>query len=360
MNGICGPTPPKRLLHCAYANCGATFTRQRRLNEHETVHAGERPWLCAVSGCGRRFSRRLHLSRHALRHAGVKKLACKFAGCAQSFADGGKLKRHACYFHGDQNYFKCDHPGCSLTFKKRRMFKLHLQEHDSSPRFRCSKDGCDAAFHSHGARKAHEKKHAGYRCPHANCQVLEHTWSKLQKHVAKHPATFTCQTCEKVFKRRDALRRHKRVHASHKPVLACPRGDCRAYFSTTFNLQHHIRKVHLELLKHKCSFPDCPRVFAMRESMTRHLLCHDPPAAKLKKRQRPKKSWQKRLDQKQLPRVEEDLRRLFALRMRIARRAKVEVDLSPLFNERKIRHYVDPEVNLRSLFGIKGPPPLEV
>lgn len=77
------------------------------------------------------------------------------------------------------------------------------------------------------------------------------------------------------------------------------------------------------------------------------------------KRQRPKKSWQKRLDGHHLPFVEEDLRRLFTLRMRISRRAKVETNLSGLFNERKIPHYVDPEVNLRNLFGIKKPRPLE-
>lgn len=81
-------------------------------------------------------------------------------------------------------------------------------------------------------------------------------------------ATFTCQTCKKEFKKADALRRHKHTHASHKPVLVCPRSDCQAYFSTTFNLQHHIRKVHLDLLKYKCSFPDCPRMFAMRVSET--------------------------------------------------------------------------------------------
>lgn len=57
--------------------------------------------------------------------------------------------------------------------------------------------------------------------------------------------------------------------------------------------------------------------------------------------------------------MEENLRRLFALRMRISRRAKVETNLSGLFNERKIPHYVDPEVNLRNLFGMKQPRPLE-
>ncbi|XP_074512283.1 P43 5S RNA-binding protein-like [Sebastes fasciatus] len=352
--------PRLQLFNCAHVDCGATFTRQWRLKEHETVHTGARPCLCTITGCDRRFSRKSHLKRHMLQHRGVKQFQCKFATCTQSFIHAGKLKRHVRYAHGDKNkYFKCNQPNCSLTFKKRRVFKLHVQEHGVPAKSKCSKDGCVATFDSHIARKAHEKTHAGYRCPHANCQVLEHTWGKLQKHMAKHPVTFTCQVCKKVFKKADALRRHKRIHASHKPVLVCPRDDCQAYFSTTFNLQHHIRKVHLELLKYRCSFPDCPRMFAMRESMTRHLLRHDPSATILKKRQRPKKSWQKRLDGHHLPAVEENLRGLFALRMRISRRAKVETNLAGLFNERKIPHYVDPEVNLRNLFGIKQPRILE-
>lgn len=73
------------------------------------------------------------------------------------------------------------------------------------------------------------------------------------------------------------------------------------------------------------------------------------------KRHRPKRSWQKRLDGHRLPLVEEDLRRLFALRMRVSRRTKVETNLSGLFNERKIPHYVDPEVNLRNLFAMRKP-----
>ena len=80
--------------------------------------------------------------------------------------------------------------------------------------------------------------------------------------------TYTCQACKKVFKRVDRLRQHKQVHALHKPVLVCPKMGCQAYFSTTFNLQHHIRKVHLKLLKHRCSFPDCQQMFAMRVSNT--------------------------------------------------------------------------------------------
>ncbi|XP_072225153.1 P43 5S RNA-binding protein-like [Leuresthes tenuis] len=361
MNGVFSGKPvdgkPRQVLTCTYAGCGAIFSRDWKLKEHETVHTGARPCQCTIAGCDRRFKRKSHLSRHMLGHRGVKAFQCKSADCTKAFIDAGKLKRHVRYAHEDKNcYFKCNQPKCTLTFKKRRLFKLHLQEHHVAAKFKCSKDGCAATFDSHIARKAHEKKHAGYRCPHANCLVLGLTWGKLKKHLAKHPVTFTCSVCKKVFKKADALRRHKRIHASHKPVLVCPRDDCQAYFSTTFNLQHHIRKVHLDLLKFKCSFPDCPRMFAMRESMMRHLLHHDPSATTLKKRKRTKKSWQKRLNGHHLPHVEENLHRLFALRMRISRRAKVETNLSGLFNERKIPHYVDPEVNLRNLFGIKRPP----
>ncbi|KAF7657751.1 hypothetical protein LDENG_00022180 [Lucifuga dentata] len=353
--------PRTQLFNCLHADCGATFTRQWRQKEHETVHTGARPHQCAFAGCGRRFSRLSHLSRHKLQHSGVKRFKCNLTSCMKSFFDTSKLKRHVSYAHTEQaKYFKCTQPNCSLTFKKRRIYKLHLQDHGEPVKFKCSKDGCGAMFDSPIARKAHEKKHTGYRCSHANCHVFEHTWSKLQKHMAKHTATFTCQVCKKEFKKVDALRRHKRIHAVHKPVLVCPKNDCQAYFSTTFNLQHHIRKVHLELLKYRCPFPDCPRMFAMRESLTRHLLRHDPSASTLKqKHQRPKKSWQKRIDGHQLPLVEEDLRSLFALRFHVSQRAKVEADLSGLFSERKIPHYVDPEVNLRNLFGLKKSRPLE-
>lgn len=100
------------------------------------------------------------------------------------------------------------------------------------------------------------------------CVVVrgERNLSNKNVFVFLYAATFTCQVCKKVFKKMDLLRRHKRIHASQKPVLVCPREDCQAYFSTTFNLQHHIRKVHLNLLKYKCPFPDCPRMFAMRVS----------------------------------------------------------------------------------------------
>ncbi|XP_034154283.2 P43 5S RNA-binding protein-like [Pangasianodon hypophthalmus] len=349
--------PRLQLFNCVHADCGATFTRRWRLEEHETAHTGARPHKCPAEGCARSFSRRSHLSRHALKHKG-QSFRCTAASCSKVFSSRDKLRRHVRYAHADkERFFTCTFPGCVMTFRKRRLLKLHQATHGVFPGFRCSKAGCSLTFSTRVARKAHEKTHTGYRCPHSQCPVVEHTWGKLQKHAAKHPASHSCSTCKKTFGKLDALRRHKRTHAPQKPVLLCPSDGCQAYFSTTFNLQHHIRKVHLKLLRHHCSFPGCEKAFAMRESLVRHMLHHDPDAAKLKRRQkRSSKSWQKRLEGRSRGSlVEDDLRRLFTLRMRFSRRTKLEANLSGLFNERKIPRHVDPEVNLRDLFNIKPP-----
>lgn len=40
MNSVQGGKPVRPLLKCTYTECGATFSKQRKLKEHETVHTG--------------------------------------------------------------------------------------------------------------------------------------------------------------------------------------------------------------------------------------------------------------------------------------------------------------------------------
>ncbi|TRY65745.1 hypothetical protein DNTS_005583 [Danionella cerebrum] len=344
-----------KLLNCSYPECGATFTRQWRLQEHETLHSGERPHKCGVVDCGRSFTRRAHLRRHELVHNGVKNFKCTAVDCGETFINADKLRRHQRFKHEDKsNYFKCKEPRCSKTFRKRRELKLHLATHGISS-FRCSKVRCGMSFDSRIARAAHERKHAGYRCTNAECHVTAATWGRLQKHRRSHPVSYTCTACKKVFNKPFAMRRHKRTHALQKPVLLCPSQGCQAYFSTTFNLQHHIRKVHLKLLSHCCYFPDCNKSFAMRESLLRHMLLHEPDAAKHKlPHKKRNRIWQKRLEGRNRSPLIEDFHNLFSLRMNISPKPKLEADLNGLFNERKIPHYIDLEVNLRDLFSTKA------
>ncbi|XP_039596364.1 P43 5S RNA-binding protein [Polypterus senegalus] len=342
-------------FRCDHEGCGATFTREWRLLEHRTAHTGEKLYGCDVGECGRRFTRKAHLKRHMLSHSGVKNFKCSYVGCSESFITPDSLKRHVKYTHGEKDsYFKCFYQGCGKSFKKRKTFKSHLNEHVSAPLFRCQKEKCRQKFETAALRKAHEKTHKGYACKVAECPVVAANWTKLQKHRLLHPVEYRCQQCQKTFKKCATLRNHKRSHALQKPVLLCPIKDCKIYFTTTFNLQHHIRKEHLQLFKYSCYYPDCAKVFAMRESLLRHLVSHDPDRKLVKvKQKRPDKSWQKRLggsSSQKAPVIEEDLRALFEQKLHFRIHSKVECNLSGLFNERKIPRIIEQEVGLRELF----------
>ncbi|KAL4659286.1 P43 5S RNA-binding protein-like [Arapaima gigas] len=350
---------PSQIFRCAWEVCGATFRKEWRLKEHQHVHTGERPLVCPVSGCERRFAKTSRLSRHKLHHTGQKRFRCSVGGCCTSFFTPAELKRHVTRAHGE-GHFKCHYAGCTMMFRKRKAYKMHLVVHGLTPVFKCKAKGCTATFETSVACKAHEKTHKGKVGVVPGCQVVEHTWGKLIKHIQEHEVAYTCKECPKAFRKRAALRRHKRTHASQKPVLHCPKQDCQAYFTTTFNLQHHIRKVHLQLLKYHCNYPECSRAFAMHTSWNRHW-CTTWSSFELQKNQQASKSWQKRLEgRKQPPLMEENLSNLFALRMRLPRRLTLEANLTNLFNERQIPHNVEPEVNLCDLFSLKVEHPQDV
>ncbi|KAL4617724.1 P43 5S RNA-binding protein-like [Arapaima gigas] len=342
-------------LRCPQEGCGATFSRLWRLKEHENGHTGARPLCCPVPGCGRTFSRRCYLDRHKLCHSPEKCYRCTYEGCGGTFSNSNILRRHVHYAHGDKDkYFQCSYPDCTVTFRKRKAYKMHLNVHSPEPRFKCLKDGCRAAFLTPAARRAHERTHSGYPCPEPGCQVVESTWGKLCKHVHQHPVTRTCKLCQLNFSSRAALRRHQHSHTVQKPTLQCPRDGCQASFSTAFSLEHHIRKVHLQLFKYTCYYPDCSRTFAMESAVVNKCIEYNPPPPRPGFLQpRPSKSRQKRLKQQcQFPLVEDNLQRFFSQCLHFSHKTKLEVDLSGLFNERKIPHQVNHEVNLHNLFSL--------
>lgn len=145
--------PPLQLFNCTFANCGATFTRQWKLKEHETVHTGTvseanplphadsnmtarfnfEPFAVAMSVpcCWLRSSILQEVSPeppHASAHRSqtiqvsqgptillrpspvthfVSFSRCKVPACNLSFFNAGKLKRHERFRHEDKNkYFK--------------------------------------------------------------------------------------------------------------------------------------------------------------------------------------------------------------------------------------------------------------
>ncbi|XP_030077795.1 P43 5S RNA-binding protein [Microcaecilia unicolor] len=349
-----GPVRNTKGFPCTLGGCRASFSRAWKLQEHLWAHAGQKPLTCDQEGCSGCFSHRSHLRRHKLQHSGEKPHRCSLASCEAAFVTRVHLERHVRHSHGESEPLKCDAPGCDQAFQKKAALKNHLMEHGRAVLFQCQEPGCEQKFDSKRSYKAHGRKHKGYVCPVSECKVSSGTWSEHVKHLQTHPVQVQCTRCEKTFQNRSSLCRHKRTHAKQKVALLCPWDGCEICYSTVFSLQHHIRKDHLHLLTHPCYFPGCTKAFAMRESLMRHLVVHDPDKKKLKLRQQLSMRWQKRLRGGRGPEalVEQNLTRLFAQKLLFRTKPRVESDLSGLFNERKLRPYVELEVNLQSLFDL--------
>ncbi|XP_041029741.1 P43 5S RNA-binding protein-like [Carcharodon carcharias] len=334
-------------IRCDYPGCLATFTRIWKLQQHLSVHTGQKPYKCYQEECQKTFTRKSHLQRHTRQHLGQKHFRCTAEGCIETFVSSDRLRKHLKYRHGNKEYFKCSSEACGKTFKKRRDFQVHCYEHSKEPAFVCQKDGCEMKFKTPNERKMHERKHNGYSCSFKECQFVATAWTQLQKHLKTHPIEYSCIYCEKKLKGSSALRRHKRTHMVQGSEWACPMDDCKLNFRTAFNLEHHIRKDHFKILEYKCNFPDCQKAFAMKESHLRHLVVHDPERKKLNINH---DCRQKRRQGRRNLVIEEKLTRLFNEKKLFKSKSKIESDLSGLFNERKITHPVTIEANLKQLF----------
>uniref|UniRef100_A0A8C0X146 C2H2-type domain-containing protein n=1 Tax=Castor canadensis TaxID=51338 RepID=A0A8C0X146_CASCN len=73
---------------------------------------------------------------------------------------------------------------------------------------------------------------------------------------------------------------------------------CGRTYTTMFNLQSHILSFHEEKRPFVCEHAGCGKTFAMKQSLTRHAIVHDPDKKKMKlkvKRSHEKRSLASRL-----------------------------------------------------------------
>ncbi|XP_061484495.1 transcription factor IIIA isoform X2 [Rhineura floridana] len=291
------PYREKRYI-CSFPDCDATFNKSWKLEAHLCLHTGERPFVCSYEDCGKGFTRIFHLKRHVLRHTGEKPFVCTVEGCNKKFITKANLKKHVGRRHLQRKYI-CDFEKCGKSFKKHQQLKIHQSQHTGERLFKCSHEGCKMDFSTPTHLKRHEKIHEGYACKKDGCLFVGKTWSELLKHSRhSHVEPVICSVCAKTFSRKDYLKRHQKIHATDREVLKCPREGCGRTYTTVFNLQSHIASFHEEKKSFTCDHPGCGKVFAMKQSLVRHGVVHDPDKRKVNskaKKPRPKRSLASRL-----------------------------------------------------------------
>ncbi|KAF6727282.1 Transcription factor IIIA [Oryzias melastigma] len=100
-----------------------------------------------------------------------------------------------------------------------------------------------------------------------------------------------CGECQKLFSNKWFLHLHElRVHSEERRLLSCPREGCDRKFTWRFNLESHVLGDHEGKKAFSCAHPGCGKSFAMKESLWRHGVVHDPAKKKLKKLESKKNS----------------------------------------------------------------------
>lgn len=284
----------KRFI-CSIRGCAAAYNKQWKLDAHFCKHSGVKPHTCEHEGCGKSFTSPYHLTRHSLTHSGERPFPCTEDGCAEAFTTNANRQRHIGRRHGPRAYV-CGYERCGREFKKKQLLRAHMCElHADAPPYRCPHGDCGMSFSAAGKLKRHEKVHRGYPCAEEGCGFSGKTWTEYLSHRReRHRPEFSCGACSKTFRDRWNLRQHQAVHGATRTVLKCPRENCERTYTSGFNLLSHIRSFHEERRPFTCSHPGCGRSFAMKNSLSRHGVVHDPDRKKINKTRR-KRSLASRL-----------------------------------------------------------------
>ncbi|KAJ3611001.1 hypothetical protein NHX12_021017 [Muraenolepis orangiensis] len=269
---------------CSFFDCKASFVKSWKLEAHLCEHTGLKPFPCL--DCDRNFCTGYQLNRHQRTHSGDKPYACKADGCVEAFATPSSMKNHMVKTHQNQGkLYKCDQPSCGKDFNKKYLLRAHAYEHTKVLPFQCTFTNCTKEFPSRATLKKHDKIHKGYPCDVDGCPFQGNFWSEYLTHRKEHKVKSQCDKCQKQFNNGRFLHLHDlHVHLGVKKALLCPH-ECGKTFTRQFHRESHVLSEHDGTKAFSCGSPNCSKAFAMKESLWRHSVVHDPKRTKMTKLQ---------------------------------------------------------------------------
>jgi KRAB domain-containing zinc finger protein len=195
----------------------------------------------------------------------------------------------------DQNerIFKCEHEGCTSSFRTRSSLRDHQKVHSEERPFTCNY--CPSSFKSSSNRSKHERgshpaefyKRKMEREADRNGETNESPLKKIKVEsnvtlpkqeqitpISNSPPkriSFACRFCDRHFNKTENRDRHE---ATHKDFLAYDCGYCYKNFKSQELLKDHL-KIHTEQTTFECTHPDCTESFNDRRSLREHKSTHD-------------------------------------------------------------------------------------
>lgn len=142
-------------------------------------------------------------------------------------------------------------------------------------------ESCQKEFLSKSALKAHIKfvhQHLNvYPCPQDDCKKFFNTQYRLEIHMLSHKGVrpFKCELCHKSFTEQGTLRTHLVTHSSLRP-FQCE--ICKYKCKTCPQLRNHYKKEHNDNHFYKCKI--CFAKFNKKAELKHHTKAHE----KMKKR----------------------------------------------------------------------------